>query len=161
MAVISSAVYDYIKDKPILSSIKFFFIWIWEHIFEFELRIWQILIILIILLFIYSFTKTDKNENTAPKNFRDYNRDSIHGTTWIWSWEYDMFENKWQVRNITPICDNCGTMMKYEFSYGVESTAKCPRCDNRQTKLKDKEIIEALIIDNIHQNLHLDKIKNK
>ncbi|WP_338840576.1 hypothetical protein [Flavobacterium ginsenosidimutans] len=161
IAVISSGVYDYIKEKPLLSSIKSLLIWIWEQIFQFEIKIWQILIIAIILIIIYSFSKTKKKEEATTISFRDYIRDTIHGTTWIWSWEYDMFENKWQVRNITPICDNCGTMMKYEFSYGVESTAKCPRCDNRQTKLKDNEIIEALIIDNIHQNLHLDKIKNK
>lgn len=135
--------------------------WIWEQIFEFEIRIWQILIIATILVIIYSFSKTKKKEETTTISFRDYIRDTIHGTIWTWSWEHDIFENKWQVQNITPICDNCGTRMKYEYSYGVESTAKCPRCDRRQTNLKDKEIIEALIIDNVHQNLHLDKIKNK
>ena len=161
MAVISSGVYDYIKEKPLLSSIKSLLIWIWEQIFQFEIKVWQILIIAIILVIIYSFSKTKKKEEITTISFRDYIRDTIHGTIWIWSWEHDIFENKWQVQNITPICDNCGTRMKYEYSYGVESTAKCPRCDRRQTNLKDKEIIEALIIDNVHQNLHLDKIKNK
>lgn len=159
IAVISSAVYDYIKEKPILSSVISFFIWIWEQIFEFEISVWQILIILIIFVVIYSFIKTDKTEKTTPINFTYYNRDTIHGTIWTWDWQHNTFENKWQVQNITPICDNCGTRMKYEFSYGFDSSAKCPRCNNRQTNLRDKEIIEALIIDNIHQNLYLDKIK--
>lgn len=161
IAVISSGIYDYIKEKPILTSIKNLFMWIWEQIFEFEIRIWQILIIIIILVIINSFSKTNNTEKTTTVNFTDYNRDTIHGTIWSWSWEHNIFENKWQVQNIIPICDKCGTRMKYEFNYGAELTAKCPRCDNRQTKLKDKEIIEALIIDNVHQNLHLDKINKK
>lgn len=159
IAVISSGVYDYIKEKPILSSVKSLLAWIWEQIFQFQIKIWQILIIAIILVIIYFFLQTNKTKKATTRNFTDYNLDTIHGTVWTWSWEHNIFENKWEVQNITPICDNCGTRMKYELSYGAESTAKCPRCENRQTRLKDKEIIEALIIDNVHQNLHLDKMK--
>ena len=159
IAIISSGVYDYIKEKPILSSIKSFFIWIWENIFEFELKIWQVLIILLVFSIIYALMKAKRTEPTVK--FTDYKRDTIHGTKWTWSWQHNFLESKWEVRNITPLCDNCNTRMKFESSYGVGQTAKCPRCNNRQTGLKDRETIEALIIDNIHQDLHLEKIKNK
>lgn len=62
--------------------------------------------------------------------------------------------------NITPICNKCGKRMQYESNW-ANITSKCPRCDNRQTGLKDKETMQALIIDNVHQNLHLDKIKTE
>ena len=162
ITIISSGIYDYIKEKPLLSSLKFLFQWIWNQIFEFEIKIWQILIVLvfiIIISFIIKNSKVEKPKSTV--SFKDYVRDKIHGTEWTWNWEHNFLENKWQVSNITPICNKCGTRMKFESSYGSNLSSKCPRCDNRQTNLKDKEIIEALIIDNIHQNLHLDKIKRE
>ena len=157
--VLFTAIYDLIKSKPILSTLWILLKWVWKNIFEFELTIWQILIVVLVIALISLLLKTKREEPKAK--FTDYRRDVIHGTEWVWSWEHNLLENKWEVHNITPICDNCGTRMKFEFNYGVRSTAKCPRCDNRQTGLKDRETIEALIIDNIHQDLHLNKIKKE
>ena len=157
IAILSSGVYDYIKEKPILSSLKKLFIWIWENIFDFELKVWQILAGLILIAAIYSIVKASRAEEKAK--FTDYRRDVIHGTEWTWGWQDNFLENKWEVTNITPLCEKCGTRMKTESGYGPELTAKCPRCENRKSGLKDRGTIEALIIDNIRQNLHLDKIK--
>lgn len=160
IAVISSGVYDYIKEKPILTTTKSFFIWIWDNIFELELKIWQILIGIIIIAIIYALIKASKTE--TPAKFTDYTRDIIHGTEWTWQWDYDILEGKWGVKNINPICDNnCGTRMDITSSFGPGVEAKCPRCDNRMDGLKDTRTIEALILDNIRQDLHLSKIEKK
>ena len=157
VTIIFTGIYDYTKEKPILSSFKSLFQWLWNQIFEFELKIWQIIIILIITVIINKLLRNKKIEQKL--NFTEYKRDIILGTQWSWSWEDDIFENKWKVRNITPICANCGTKMGFEPSYGSQLSAKCPRCGNYQTGLKDKETVERLIIDNIEQNFHLDKMK--
>lgn len=163
ITILSSGIYDFIKAKPILSSLKFLALWLWNQIFEFEIKIWHLLLILIFIVAISIILKrVSKNDN--PKSnikFTDYIRDKIHETEWSWTWEHNFLENKWEVHNIIPICKKCGTRMQYETSYGANLTAKCPRCDNRVSGLKDKETIEALIIDNVHQGLHLDKIAEK
>lgn len=152
ITIISSGIYDFIKDKPVLSSINSIFIWIWTYLTEFEIKIWQLILVLLISAIVYKLLNTNKKE--TAKKFTDYRRDTIKGTEWRWNWEHNFFENKWEPKNIIPICEKCNTRMNYESNHGNSLSAICPRCDNRQTNLKKTEIIEALIIDNVCQNLH-------
>lgn len=99
ITIISSGIYEYIKEKPILSSFKFLFQWIWNNIFEFEIKICEILIMLIFIAIIIVFIE-NSNNTKKPKSkadFTDYIRDKIQGTKLKWNWEHNFFEGKWEV----------------------------------------------------------------
>ena len=153
--VVFTAIYDLIKSKPILSTFWNGLKWIWKNIFEFEITVWQIILGIIVLILILYFLS--KRENETPKNqldWRNYTKDRIHNMTWSWYWEENLY-GKWDVKDLRPICDSCGTKMKLENSYNNSyEFADCPRCGRIYNERKDLEKIHAVIIDNIQRRIY-------
>lgn len=152
--IVFTAIYDLIKSKPILSTFWKGIIWIWKNIFEFELKVWQIILVVLLLMFILYLLSKRKNKSPEIQfDWRDYTKDTIHNITWSWFWEKNPLYGKWNIKDLRPLCDSCGTKMKLEDSYNRDKFAECPRCGNVYTKQKDLEKIEAIIIDNVQRDI--------
>ncbi|MCG2612596.1 hypothetical protein LZZ90_13885 [Flavobacterium sp. SM15] len=158
-SIIFTAIYDFIKAKPILSTFWNLLKWIWNHIFEFQLKIWQILIFFITIWIIKSIIKVFKkpNENLTTQNDADwlnYTEDNINGLNWRWKWIKNVLTHKWNIEDLTIACNKCGTSMHLDDSYVYGKTAECPRCENRIRDYKDLVKIEAIIIDNVKRDMY-------
>jgi hypothetical protein len=153
IGIILTAIYDFIKEKPILSSLWNILKWIWVNVFEFTVSIWQIILVLIIIYFIKKLKP--KKEKEIPK-FLKYVSDEFDEITWKWKWEWNPLTQQWNVQNLIPQCNKCGTSAILNESY-VDKYATCPRCENFMNELKSTEKIEAIIIDNIDRELYLNK----
>jgi len=148
--IVFTAIYDLIKSKPILSTFWNGLKWIWINIFEFEVTIWQIMLGILTLFFILYLLS--KRESKIPENqfdWRDYTKDKIHNMTWSWFWEENFLNQKWNIKDLRPICDSCGT----KDNYRSNKFADCPRCGKIYKERKDLEKIEAIIIDNVQRGI--------
>lgn len=154
--VIFTAIYDLIKDKPILSTLINVFKWIWNKLFEIQIPLWIILLLIILIIL---FRKFKPKKNNQISDFRKYTKDEFDGILWKWRWERN-YNNKWSAQKITPVCDKCGTTTLLNEEY-MDVYATCPRCNNILKNLKPTYKIEAIIIDNIDRNLHLNKIQQE
>ncbi|WP_417590336.1 hypothetical protein [Owenweeksia hongkongensis] len=164
LGIVFTAIYDLIKSKPILSTFWNILKWTWINIFEFQLSVWQVFTGLGVLVFL--FYLFSKKQNKIEKNqftLLDYIEDNIHGMTWSWFWEKNLLNGKWNVNDLRPKCDNCGTKMHLIPSSGIwnEPFAECPRCGKTYNQSKDLAKIEAVIIDNVHREIYPDSIKEK
>jgi len=151
VSIIFTAIYDWIKAKPILYTLKSILGWIWNNIFKFELPVWQIIILLMVVLILNKILKKSPKEN-IEENFNDwlnYTEDSFDGLKWKWIWQ-KVF-GKWNIENLSPICPECGTTME---QYNMMRSATCPRCDHRIYDFKSSSKIEAIIIDNVKRDLY-------
>jgi hypothetical protein len=155
ISITLTAIYDFIKDKPILSTLLQFLKWIWNNIFEFSFSVWQILAVLLVIYLVNKIRPKKKRE--SPK-FLSYVSDEFDNKTWKWNWKWNPSTQKYNVINLIPLCNKCGTATILNSEY-IDKYATCPRCDNFMNKLKAPDNIEAIIIDNIDRNLHLEKIK--
>ena len=160
ITIIFSAIYDFIKHKPFLSTLVSSIKWVWNTIFEFEVKIWQIIIIGLLLVFIKKILLTNKkevinNQEIAIK-WLGYTEDTIDGVIWSWNWQKKYGSGNYYITELVPLCE-CKTPMKL---YNGSSFAICPRCDKHISDFKSPDKIDAIIIDNIKRDLYLDKIEN-
>ena len=156
ISVLFSTIRDWILEKPFLSTLSIILKWIWNKFFEFRIPVW-VIISVILLLVLWNKIKPRKKKTTI--SFLQYERDEFHGVQWKWNWERNSFTHKWNIINLAPICNNCGTTTILNESY-VRIYSNCPRCDNTMNELKSTDIIKAIIVDNINRDLHLNKIKS-
>lgn len=148
-----TAIYDIIKDKPILSTLWGWIKSLWGWFITFinlNLKIWWILIgILVIILLLFVISKlTSKKENNLP-DFTSYKEDCFGGWKWSWDWHFNSYERKWHISNLKAHCPQCDTPMFHDSS---DSTFQCPRCSfqtDYQSKHKRRFEVEAIIIDNL------------
>lgn len=149
--VLFTAIYDWIKEKPILSSFKSIIIWFWNNILEYNFTVWQIIIGMIILLIIKTILKKNITVNEKA-DWLEYTQDIFSGIKWKWEWRNNGY-NLYSIKNLQPVCNSCGTgMTVYEDWH--ENTANCPRCDNHLSKVKDLSKIKAIINDNIEREIY-------
>lgn len=148
LGLITSFIYDGIKQFPFLSTVWNILKWIWTTIFEFELRVWQIILGVLVLLIIAEIVDRRKKQSTTPPKFHSYKTDKFHLINWKWDWAFDYTSKKWYASNIKPICPKCNTTMHYDYSFG-NFQGRCPRCENLIKNMKDVKDIEAIIIDNV------------
>lgn len=161
--IVFTAIYDLIKSKPILSTFWNGLKWIWNNIFEFQLTVWQILLgIGILILVLYVLAKREDGIQGNQFDWRSYVRDRIHDMNWSWFWEKNILDGKWNVKDLRPVCDSCGTKMHLNDSYGWDRKfADCPRCGKVYTDRKDLTKIEAVIIDNVQRGIFPRDLKNE
>ena len=159
ISIIFTAIYDFIKEKPFLSTFWNIIKWIWNNIFEFQIRIWQILLLSILLLIIrkiiISFQRIKKG--TIKQNESDwlnYTEEIIDGLKWRWKWIKNPLTHKWNIDDLTIACSKCGTSMHLDESYVYGKTAECPRCENHIKNYKDIIKIESIIIDNVKRDMY-------
>lgn len=150
---ILSAIYDAIKDKPVLSTLWGWIKVIWNCVvafFNIELKIWWILFgiisIIIVLLLVVKFAS--KNETNLP-DFVSYKEDTFGGWKWSWEWQFKRYDRKWHIENLRAHCPKCNTPM---FHDSCDTVFWCPRCDfetDFRSKHKRRDEVEAIIIDNL------------
>jgi predicted RNA-binding Zn-ribbon protein involved in translation (DUF1610 family) len=81
---------------------------------------------------------------------------------WSWFWEKNILDGKWNVKDLRPVCDSCGTKMHLNDSYSYDRKfADCPRCGKIYSDRKDLTKIEAVIIDNVQRGIFPRDLKNE
>ncbi|HCO20623.1 MAG TPA: hypothetical protein DIT47_06000 [Flavobacteriaceae bacterium] len=162
LGIILTAFYDTIKEKPILSTFWNILKLIWQNIFEFEIKFWQLLLFFVVIfnirIIVFSKKKSDIKQ-VDTNDWLSYVEDTIDGTKWRWKWTRNPLNHKFNISELTIVCNKCETSMHLEFEYGTGNYAVCPRCENKIYKFKDIDKVELIIIDNINRDLY--KLKNK
>jgi len=156
VGIVFTAIYDVIKSKPILSTFWNGLKWIWKNIFEFELTVWQVLLgfgVLILILYLLSLRNSDGVLENGF-DWRSYNKDRIHNMSWSWYWDKNPLDGKWNVKDLKPICNSCGTKMHFDNSSWSSVYAECPRCESKYHEQKDLTKIESVIIDNVQRGIY-------
>jgi len=153
ISIIFTAIYDWTKEKPIFSTFIYIIKWIWKNLFEFELKIWQILLFLFAFILVRKVLIFFKN-GSNNEDWLKYTEDSIDGIKWRWDWIMAS-NSKWNVENLTVVCDGCGTSTHLDFDpYNDGLYAECPRCNKKVSHLKDLDKVRSIIIDNIKRDLY-------
>ena len=152
LGTILTAIYDAIKDKPILSTLweglKTVFGWVISFL-NFELKVWWVLLgiaLIIVALIIIAKIYVIKSN----PSFLSYTKDSVLGYTWEWEYK-KTYDGKYTICNLHPVCSNCGMRLKQVGIY--RGQMECLRCDAsyiwEDSYLNDAQM---LIEDNIKKN---------
>lgn len=154
-SLLLTIIYDYSKQKPILTTIWNIIKWIgnivWE-ILDFDLKVWWLLIaIIIIILILFFITKFQKEENFNP-DFHNYKEDKLKKWKWSWNWEYSKQREAWVISDMKAHCPNCDTpLIDHSSTFGY--CFSCPRCnfEARDGQCDEPYKIERIILDNINR----------
>lgn len=149
--VFFTAIYDWIKNKPLLSTFKNSLVWIWNNIFQVTFSIWQIIVTLIIIFIIRNFLKKSNLNENNHIDWLEYTEDVFDNLKWKWRWKKNSY-GSWSIIDISPTCNKCGTKMNISGYYSFY--ANCPRCNNFLENLKSTDKIEAIILDNVDRKLY-------
>ena len=145
--------YDYLKEKPILSTIWSIFKWIGNMVWKvlnFDLKIWWLIIIFGLFILTIVIIDKFKNEETLKPDFCSYKEDTLKKWRWTWSWKLDNRKNAWIITDMKAHCPKCATPM-IEYSNRYQLSFDCPRCEFRASDAECDEPykIERIILDNI------------
>ena len=159
IGIILLALYDFIKEKPILSTLFSIIKWVWNTIFEFEFKVWQIIVIILALLVLkkilnVTINQVNQDNSEVDSKWLNYTQDTIAGITWKWKWRKNYGNGLWNISDLVPLC-KCKTPMAI---YNGNTLAVCPRCEKSISGFKKPDKVEAIIIDNIERDIYLDKI---
>ena len=98
LGIISSAIYDYIKAKPILSSLFSILKYIWNFftsILTANLKVWWVIVVFIIYLVIKAFFKKKLIEKKPePPVFINYTNGRFQNWIWKWKWLWNTHEKQ-------------------------------------------------------------------
>lgn len=157
LGLVTSFIYDLVKDVPFLSTISFIFKSIWSFLYQtltYELKIlWVVLAI-----GVYYITK--KNYRLykksiipeLPRKYELYKSDSFTNWDWKWDWEWDRNNKKWIISSLWPYCRKCKIKL-LDKSTIIEFAMECPKCrqrfDSRQRETDDIDGVKTIIYDNI------------
>ncbi len=163
ISVSGTAIYDFIKEKPVFSSLWNSVKWIWTTVFEFELKLWYFLLGLVIFVTIKRTIKSKKIDTVIIPSeemidWLMYKEDTIDSIKWKWDWIKNPVDGNWNAKNIQPICNKCQTKMHLSKGVWYDLNSECPRCDNQYRNLKGIEKIESIIIDNVQRGFYKSKI---
>lgn len=163
---ILTVLYDYFKNKPVLSTIWEIIKFLWNLVVSFlnlRLKIWWLLVgIASLALILYVISEL---QNVKPYYF-NYTEGLFKRWKWTWKWEWDKYEKAWDIKELCAHCPDCGTfMIHYKNIYDGEEYS-CPRCNFRAKgdECEDQQKIKVLICDNIERerkNKSLQNAKSK
>jgi hypothetical protein len=145
--------YDFLKQKPILTSIRAILKWIvnlvWT-VLNFDFKIWWIVIIVSLFFLIVVIIGKFKQEETFKPDFYSYREDKLKKWKWTWGWKFDDAKNVWIISEMKAHCPKCKTPM-IEHSSRYDLRFDCPRCDFYAIKrdCDEPHKIERIILDNI------------
>lgn len=145
---------DYTKSRPIFTTIQQILQTLLKFIISvlnFNIKVWWLIIGIIIIVAIIYLVFKFKQEETKP-NFYNYRNGKLKSWKWSWDWEFNSYENKWHISNLTPHCPKCDTPL-IDRSSTYTLMYECPRCDFEASDCECEEPtkIEAIIIDNIER----------
>jgi len=152
LAFILTVIYDFLKNKPVLTTIliilkaivKFF-----SSILNFQLKIWWVLLgiafVIFILYIIYKVLEIKYSTTNLPP-FMNYTEDIILHWSWKWVWE-KQYDGKYDIEYLRPICPRCNTpLICNYFSY------RCPRCNHEaHSDIPDLDTVKIMIMDNVEK----------
>lgn len=152
---ILTIIYDYSKEKPILTTIWMIFKWVgnfvWKILNSNVKVFWFIIAIALITLFFYIIDKFKKEKTQLP-DFYSYKEDKLKKWKWSWNWIDTNSNNVWRIVSMKAHCPNCDTpMIDNSSMYGLNFN--CPRCefDASNDQCDDPRKIERIILDNINR----------
>ena len=119
---------------------------------NFEIKVWWLLIaiaIIVVGLFVVAKISGSQSNNIHP-TFLQYTKDYMLGYSWEWTYS-KMYDRKYTISNLHPVCTKCGMRLKQGGLYGTEM--ECLRCNTTQN-WEDSVAYDAqlLIEDNIRKN---------
>jgi Tfp pilus assembly protein PilE len=155
-------------DLPKESKTNFFsFEWLRE-LMAYQLSLMTVIIIVLSIIILTNLEKaiqkvkskkSDSKFLAPPKNnFEKYYTDTfgIRKTRWTWNYKWNADKQEFNVFNLNPICNQCGTVMTLS-SFFPHNSADCHKCrlEGRQYTFSVNEItfdIEKEIIRRIQNN---------
>lgn len=156
-SLILTVIYDLSKEKPILSTVWRFIIWIWDLLISFlnlNLKIWWIIIGVAILIFIlFVIDKFKKVESSLP-DFYSYTEDKIKQWKWTWKWVWNIDKNAWMLSDMQAHCPDCDTPLIDNSNAMFGLSFDCPRCNYKASgynQCDEQDKIERIIFDNIER----------
>lgn len=148
-SIIAAGIYDLIKSYPLMTTIKDIFIWLWQNVINANVKVWSVFLLFVLIYTLSRIIKSlNKNTNSQPKYFK-YTTDQFDGVKWKWDYAFNYQSGKYNIDNLIPLCPQCETRMHYQYGLLNSWEATCPRCRNHIARMKDRQDIVALIIDNI------------
>ncbi len=153
--------YDFLKDVPILTTIKNLVTYIWVLIvsfFNFEIKLWWLLLgvlsLIVLLNLIEKLRNKEKTEFPTLPNFTNYKEGRLKKWRWTWEWKFNSTQEKWNVSNLTAHCPSCDTPLIANISFNRRyESYKCPRCNfhAQDHQCEEAHEIEAIIVDNTNR----------
>lgn len=166
LGIISSTIYDWLKSKPILSSLISLFKTSWKfliQLLESDLKLWWIILSVLIYKLIkfiinrYSNRKTPK----APE-YSNYRSERFTNWFWKWDWAWDPNLKEWYISNLKPYCPPCDIGLLNKSTILVQRQV-CPKCQNQYSEknqnIDDFEGIKSIIYDNVAKNNYSNYIQ--
>lgn len=158
--ITATALYDYFKEKPILSTLGFILKSIWLFILSvlnFQLRLWWIAIGLSILyLLLWVINKFNEYRQAEPKKpgYALYTSENYNNWLWKWDWVWNAKIQNWQIHNLHPYCKRCDIEL-VDRSLLTRELFECPRCgksyDGHHRETDNEEAVEKIILDNVRK----------
>lgn len=156
LGLVTSFIYDWIKEKPLLSTVRSIFKSIWDFIYQLlitELKIWWILAVFILIKTFQVLYKNYIKSKTPslPENLENYVSDSFKNWNWKWDWKWDGKKNRWRVESLWPYCKVCDIKL-LDKSTLLNELVECPKCRERFTNNRDfddHDGVETVIYHNI------------
>jgi hypothetical protein len=155
--------YDYLKAKPVLSTIWNIVKWVGSFIWtilDFDLKVWGLFVgVFFLSLILFFFSKFQKGDTYKPY-FYSYREGHFKKWKWTWSWAWNSGKNAWIISNLKAHCPKCDTPL-IQHSSMFELTFDCPRCDFRayNDQCDEPHKIERIILDDIDRKLSEAKVK--
>jgi len=157
LGIISSTIYDFIKSKPILSSLVSFSKIIWNFIvrvLESEIKLWWVIFVIFFYkVIVVSFRKYKKDILPETPVYSNYKKENFKN--WLWKWDWKWNGEKWKISNLYPYCPKCDIEL-LDKSDIIHQKIVCPRCCDQYTvfdrNVDDIENVRALIYDNVAKN---------
>lgn len=152
-SLLLTMVYDYLKEKPILTTVWEILKWLGNFVWtilNFDLKVWWLLLAVVSFILIIILIANVKKEKTFKPDFYSYREGKFKRWRWTWGWQWSDSENAWGISDLKAHCPNCDTpMIKHSSFYGL--SFDCPRCEFRaeDSQCDEPHKIERIILDNI------------
>ena len=154
-SLLLTMIYDYSKERPILTTVWETLKWIinviWT-ILDFDLKVWWVVgFVIISILILIVISKLNRGEISKP-DFYSYRQDKLKRWTWTWNWHWDDTRNSWIISDLKAHCPKCNTPM-IEHSSIYSLSFNCPRCEfyARDGECDETYKIERIILDNVNR----------
>lgn len=157
LGVVLTAIYDWAKGKPILSTIGKLMKWLFNILLTFlnyELKVWWVIVAVVVLgvicFGIVCFIA--KTSEESQPDFLDYTKDYVLGWNWEWVWRKNYYD-QYEIDELHAICSNCGTPITDH--HGAYGDLKCVRCGQEYNQRYPKEYeVTTVIYDTAKRKLY-------
>lgn len=157
---VGTLVYDWAKQKPILSTLAQLSKTFWTYVvtfITFKLPLWTVVVVAFLAWVVRKISSKKKKTESKPA-FWNYREDKFKN--WIWRWDYgiNIMERQYEIRNLQPYCPYDDTQLVNKSTY-LQAAFECPRCNTTFSERsvyqsippEDATSIKALIWDNIRK----------